>query len=88
MRYLLELSYNGAPFHGWQRQPNAISVQQVVEESLSTIMKEKITVVGAGRTDSGVHAKYFCAHFDYSKKIIWRYYRERGAHSGVQHRDI
>ena len=57
MRYLLELSYNGAPFHGWQRQPNAISVQQVVEESLSTIMKEKITVVGAGRTDSGVHAK-------------------------------
>ena len=64
MRYLLELSYNGAPFHGWQRQPNAISVQQVVEESLSTIMKEKITVVGAGRTDSGVHAKYFCAHFD------------------------
>ena len=70
MRYLLELSYNGAPFHGWQRQPNAISVQQVVEESLSTIMKEKITVVGAGRTDSGVHAKYFCAHFDYSEKII------------------
>lgn len=70
LRYLLELKYNGKNFHGWQRQPNSISVQQTIEECLSTILNEKISVVGAGRTDSGVHAKYYCAHFDYSKKIL------------------
>jgi tRNA pseudouridine38-40 synthase len=60
LRYLLELSYNGTNFHGWQKQPNAITVQEVIEEALSTLLKENISVLGAGRTDTGVHAKYFC----------------------------
>ncbi|MFD2565088.1 tRNA pseudouridine(38-40) synthase TruA [Aquimarina rubra] len=64
MRYFLELSYNGTPYHGWQRQPNAISVQEVLENSLSTVLRTKIDVVGAGRTDTGVHAKQIMAHFD------------------------
>ncbi|AXT56352.1 tRNA pseudouridine(38-40) synthase TruA [Aquimarina sp. MMG015] len=64
MRYFLELSYNGTPYHGWQRQPNAISVQEVLENSLSLLLKSKIDIVGAGRTDAGVHAKQIMAHFD------------------------
>lgn len=64
MRYFLELSYKGTPYHGWQRQPNAISVQEVLENSISTLLRAKISVVGAGRTDTGVHAKQIMAHFD------------------------
>ncbi|MEL0454617.1 tRNA pseudouridine(38-40) synthase TruA [Flavobacteriaceae bacterium SZ-1-7] len=64
MRYFLELSYNGKAYHGWQNQPNAISVQEVIEKSLSTLLGEPIDVVGAGRTDAGVHAKQMFAHFD------------------------
>jgi len=65
LRYFLELSYDGTPYHGWQRQPNAISVQEVLEDALSTILRAKIPVVGAGRTDTGVHARQIMAHFDY-----------------------
>ncbi|CDF80423.1 tRNA pseudouridine synthase A [Formosa agariphila KMM 3901] len=65
MRYFLELSYNGKAYHGWQNQPNAISVQEVIEKALSTILKEKISIMGAGRTDTGVHAKQMYAHFDF-----------------------
>ena len=64
MRYFLTLAYNGTAFHGWQRQPNAISVQQVLEEALSTLLREPIAIVGAGRTDTGVHAKEMMAHFE------------------------
>ena len=64
MRYFIQLSYNGKDFHGWQNQPNDISVQEVIEKALSTILKEKISIVGAGRTDTGVHALEMCAHFD------------------------
>lgn len=64
MRYFLELSYNGAGYHGWQNQPNAISVQEVIEKALSTLLGNKIEIVGAGRTDAGVHAKQMFAHFD------------------------
>ncbi|RAJ13275.1 tRNA pseudouridine(38-40) synthase TruA [Olleya aquimaris] len=64
MRYFIELSYNGSNYHGWQNQPNAISVQEVVEKALSTILGETIAVMGAGRTDAGVHAKQLFAHFD------------------------
>ncbi|MBE9489840.1 MAG: tRNA pseudouridine(38-40) synthase TruA [Bacteroidetes bacterium] len=64
MRYFIELSYNGRAYHGWQNQPNAISVQEVLEDALSTLLKEKIDIVGAGRTDSGVHAKQMFAHFN------------------------
>ncbi len=64
MRYFLELSYNGASFHGWQSQPNAVGVQQKIEEALSIVTRLPISIVGAGRTDAGVHARKMYAHFD------------------------
>ena len=69
MRYFLEISYNGSTFHGWQFQPNAITVQETIENALKTLLKEEIKIVGAGRTDTGVHARHMCAHFDYSKEF-------------------
>lgn len=65
----MELAYFGKAYHGWQRQPNALSVQEVVEDSLSTLLQETIEIVGAGRTDSGVHAKQLFAHFDTEKEL-------------------
>ncbi|GAA3653437.1 tRNA pseudouridine(38-40) synthase TruA [Flavivirga jejuensis] len=64
MRYFIELSYNGAAYHGWQNQPKDISVQEVVEKALSMLLKEDISIMGAGRTDTGVHASQMFAHFD------------------------
>ncbi|PQB03785.1 tRNA pseudouridine(38-40) synthase TruA [Aureitalea marina] len=64
MRYFLDIAYKGKHYHGWQIQPNAISVQQVLENALSTLLREKIQVTGAGRTDTGVHAKQLIVHFD------------------------
>jgi len=64
LRYFIELSYNGKAYHGWQNQPNAITVQECVEKALTTLLKEKTAIVGAGRTDAGVHAKQMFAHFD------------------------
>lgn len=64
MRYFINLSYLGTSFHGWQIQPNAHSVQQELEEALSKLLGEEIKVTGAGRTDTGVHASYYMAHFD------------------------
>ena len=64
MRYFAELSYLGKNYHGWQIQPNAISVQEVVQKSLSTILRTPIEVVAAGRTDAGVHASQMFIHFD------------------------
>jgi tRNA pseudouridine38-40 synthase len=69
LKYFLEISYNGSTFHGWQFQPNAITVQETIENALKTLLKEEIKIVGAGRTDTGVHAKHMCAHFDYSKEF-------------------
>ena len=69
MRYFIELAYKGKNYFGWQRQPNEISVQEVLEDKLSVILREKIVVVGAGRTDTGVHAKQMYAHFDFSGEI-------------------
>ncbi len=63
-RYFIYLSYNGTCYHGWQVQPNGISVQEVLAKALSTILRVQIEVVGAGRTDAGVHAKLMVAHFD------------------------
>jgi tRNA pseudouridine38-40 synthase len=64
-RFFLTLSYNGTPYNGWQIQENTAStVEQVLEEKLSMLLKEKIDLVGCGRTDSGVHAKNYIAHFD------------------------
>lgn len=69
-RYFLQCSYKGTNYHGWQIQPNAISVQEVLEKSLSTILREEISVVGAGRTDTGVHATFFILHFDLHRENI------------------
>ncbi|MCK5782543.1 MAG: tRNA pseudouridine(38-40) synthase TruA [Flavobacteriales bacterium] len=69
MRYFIELAYNGKNYFGWQRQPKQISVQQVIEEKLSTILRKDISIIGAGRTDTGVHAKQMYAHFDYDQEI-------------------
>jgi len=63
-RYFIQLAYDGANYHGWQIQPGSISVQEVLEKSISTISREEIHVSGAGRTDTGVHASFFVAHFD------------------------
>jgi len=70
LRYFIELSYNGNAYHGWQNQPNAISVQEVTEKALSTLLKSSISIMGAGRTDTGVHAKQMYAHFDFESKFI------------------
>jgi len=64
LRYFIELSYNGKAYHGWQNQPNAISIQEVLEKALSTLLREVVEIAGAGRTDAGVHAKQMFAHFD------------------------
>ena len=64
MRYFIEFSYNGKAYHGWQFQPNAITVQEVLESALCTLLKSEISVMGAGRTDAGVHATNMFAHFD------------------------
>lgn len=64
MRYFIELSYNGKGYHGWQNQPNDISIQEVVEKALSTLLNESVSIMGAGRTDAGVHASQMFAHFD------------------------
>ncbi|GGD28646.1 tRNA pseudouridine(38-40) synthase TruA [Hyunsoonleella pacifica] len=64
MRYFIELSYNGSVYHGWQIQPKATTVQEVLEDGLSKVLSDKISVMGAGRTDTGVHASQMFAHFD------------------------
>ena len=64
MRYFLELAYRGTHYHGWQRQPNGLSVQEVLETALTTILREPVALVGSGRTDTGVHAGQQFAHFD------------------------
>ncbi len=63
-RYFIELAYKGQNYHGWQIQPNALTVQQVLNECMSTILRQAINVVGCGRTDTGVHAAYYVAHFE------------------------
>ncbi|MDR1369468.1 MAG: tRNA pseudouridine(38-40) synthase TruA [Dysgonamonadaceae bacterium] len=68
-RYFIYLSFNGKNYCGWQIQPNGISVQQCLEAALSTLLREKISVTGAGRTDSGVHAALMVAHFDVEQTI-------------------
>lgn len=64
MRYFIEFAYNGKEFHGFQVQPDVISVQETLDKALSLLFKQPIQIVGAGRTDSGVHAKQMYAHFD------------------------
>ncbi len=65
LRNFISFSYDGTAYHGWQVQPNSISVQQKLNEALSTLLRKPIDTVGAGRTDTGVHAAKMVAHFDY-----------------------
>jgi len=69
-RYFIIISFKGTSYCGWQLQPNTVTVQKVLDEALSTIMRENISTTGAGRTDSGVHASFFCAHFDSAKSDL------------------
>lgn len=69
MRYFLRLAYNGTPFHGWQIQQNAVSVQETINKTLSVILQHDIKIMGAGRTDTGVHAKEMFAHFDWDTEL-------------------
>lgn len=68
-RYFIYLGYNGKNFCGWQVQPNGITVQQCLEEALATLLRQPVPVVGAGRTDAGVHARLMVAHFDWNEPI-------------------
>lgn len=63
-RYFIFLTYRGTAYNGWQLQPGKHTVQAVINKALSTLLSEQINVTGAGRTDTGVHASFFCAHFD------------------------
>lgn len=65
MRYFIHLSYDGSRFHGWQIQPNGISVEGEIERCLSVILRRPTDIVGAGRTDAGVNARHMVAHFDF-----------------------
>ena len=65
MRYFIFFGYDGTNYHGWQIQPNANSVQQELQRALSILLRKDIEVVGAGRTDTGVHARHMAAHFDW-----------------------
>ncbi len=64
IRYFIFISYKGTSYHGWQVQPKSVTVQNILDESLTLMLGEKIKTTGAGRTDAGVHAVVFCAHFD------------------------
>lgn len=78
MRYFIKLSYNGYFYYGWQKQQNnSITVEEEIENKISIFLKKKINIIGASRTDSGVHAKLMFAHFDYKylinkKKFIYK----------------
>ncbi|MBO7481623.1 MAG: tRNA pseudouridine(38-40) synthase TruA [Bacteroidales bacterium] len=69
MRYRIDLSYVGTHYHGWQSQPNASTVQETLEDALGKVLRENISVTGCGRTDTGVHAEYYVAHFDANAEI-------------------
>jgi len=74
-RYFLELAYNGVQYFGWQRQPEQITVQEKIEHALSTILGQKIEISGCGRTDTGVHAKQYYAHFNFSGEFPEQFVR-------------
>ncbi|MBN1159327.1 MAG: tRNA pseudouridine(38-40) synthase TruA [Bacteroidales bacterium] len=69
-RYFIGLSFRGTHYHGWQKQMNALTIQEVVEDSLYKISGERLRVVGSGRTDAGVHALSFIAHVDTEKELF------------------
>ncbi len=77
MRYFLEIQYLGTHYHGWQIQPDAISVQEVIQKAMSTLLRVKTEIIGAGRTDAGVHAKQLFAHFDVKNELDIKLFKDR-----------
>lgn len=77
MRYGIFFSYDGTAYHGWQNQPNAVTVQQKMEEALFVILRRRVCVTGAGRTDAGVHARQMACHLDLDEPVdtAWLEYR-------------
>lgn len=69
-RFFLEIAYDGSAYHGWQTQPNATAVQEKLDKALYTFLRESIETVGAGRTDTGVHAKQLYVHFDSKNRML------------------
>lgn len=69
-RYFMHLAYNGSPFHGWQSQPNAVSVQSTIEHALATVLRQPVPITGAGRTDAGVNAHMMIAHLDLPEDVV------------------
>ena len=69
MRYFIKFAYNGTNYHGWQSQPNASTVQETLTKAMSTVLNAPIELMGAGRTDTGVHAKMMYAHFNFEKEF-------------------
>jgi len=69
VRYFIRLAYDGSAFHGWQRQPNGITIQQTLEEAMAMMFRKPVVLTGAGRTDTGVHADEFYAHFDLNQQL-------------------
>lgn len=86
MRYFVWFAYDGTRYHGWQVQPNGITVQQELEHALSLLLRKDIMVTGAGRTDTGVHARQMAAHFDISEVLDCKSLAHRL--NGVLPRDI
>lgn len=70
MKYFIKLAYKGTDFHGWQSQPNADSVQERIEKALEVLLRKPTEIVGCGRTDTGVHAKMYFAHFETETALI------------------
>ena len=69
MRYFITFSYDGTAYHGWQIQPHSVTVQEELQKALSTLMRKPMEVMGAGRTDTGVHARKMIAHFDHDEVL-------------------
>ena len=87
MRFRIHLAYHGGAYHGWQRQPNARTVQEVLEQALSQLFQQNIELIGAGRTDTGVHARFYVAHFD-AANLPMPTERLRYVLNGILPRDI
>ncbi|HNW70067.1 MAG TPA: tRNA pseudouridine(38-40) synthase TruA [Bacteroidales bacterium] len=68
-RYFIKLSYDGSRYHGWQQQDNAMSIEHKLNVALNTILRQEVKITGCGRTDAGVHAKEFYAHFDAEQAV-------------------
>ena len=87
MRYFLKISFQGAAYHGWQVQPNDVSVQQTIEEALAMVLRQETPITGAGRTDAGVNAMTMFAHFDTAEPVVDTHRFVRSL-NGILPRDI